>query len=53
MIIYNQKEEREVNNMTNAQKEILALATEDLKNGVNTEWALFVIASIEANEKSE
>ena len=39
--------------MTNEQMNILAQATEDLENGVNTEWALFVIALIKANEKSE
>ena len=40
--------------MTEMQKEILALATADLENGVNTEWASFVIAMItEANKESE
>ena len=39
--------------MTNAQKEILALATEDLKNGINTEWAEFVIALITESASEE
>ena len=39
--------------MTDKQKEILALATEDLKNGVNTEWAEFVIALIHASALEE
>ena len=40
--------------MTDRQKEIIALAKKDIENGVNTEWAEFVITLIlSANEESE
>ena len=39
--------------MTDNQKEILALATADLENGVNTEWAKFVIAMILESSSEE
>lgn len=39
--------------MTDTQKEILALATVDLENGVNTEWAKFVIALITESASEE
>ena len=40
--------------MTDAQKEILTLALADIENGVNVEWASFVVSLIlQANEESE
>ena len=39
--------------MTDDQKKILALATADLENGINTEWAEFVIAMIFESSSEE
>jgi len=39
--------------MTDEQKRILDLAIADLENGINTEWATFVIALIKASEESD
>jgi len=39
--------------MTDTQKEIFALATTDLENGVNTEWAEFVLALLSAASEED
>lgn len=39
--------------MTKAQEEIIALATEDIRNGINVEWAEHVIAFILENAEED